>query len=102
MGVRKSAEEELVVNGSREEWFSRLSEALLYSDFKNVKKNESLFQIQGDYKKLTTWGTLEVTLIPDGDSTKIKAVATANVDNIYALFKSPTKAILQAFKDLVK
>jgi hypothetical protein len=52
-----------------------------------------------NYKKFTTWGEIQVTLVPEGDgNTKINACATANVDNVFALFKSPGRAIVGAFK----
>ena len=40
--------------------------------------------------------------MPDDEDTKITAVSTANVDNIFALFKSPNKTILSKFKEGLK
>jgi hypothetical protein len=49
-------------------------------------------------KTFSTWGAIAVTLLPEGGNTKIVAKATANIDNIFALFKSPGQTILAAFK----
>lgn len=98
MAIRKTTEDMFVVTGQREQWFSRCKDALGKGKFSGIEANSTLYQIKGAFKTFTVWGNIEVTLLPDGDSTKIVAKATANVDNIYALFKSPGKAILDAFK----
>ena len=102
MAIRKSMQEEMVVSGAREAWLEKCSRALESSGFTKVNTNGTLFQIEGDYKKATTWGTILVTLTPAGDDTKITAVSTANVDNAFALFKSPNKKILGKFKEGLK
>ena len=99
MAIRKSLQEELVLSGSREAWMEKCSAALEASGFKNVTKNGPLFQIAANYKKFTVWGEILITLTPSGSDTKVAATSTANVDNIFALFKSPNKAILSAFKE---
>jgi len=73
--------------------------ALESSGFTKVTKNENLYQVDAAYKKFMTRGTILITLIPQGTDTKITVVSTANMDNIYALFKSPNKTILSAFKE---
>jgi hypothetical protein len=98
MGIRKSMQEELVVSGTREEWLQKSVRALEAEGFTNVTKNATLYQVEANYKKLMTYGTVLITLTPSGADTKITAVSTANVDNIFALFKSPNKTILSAFK----
>ena len=92
-------QEEMVVSGSREEWLQKCVRALESSGFTKVTKNAVLYQIEANYKKFTTWGTVLITLTPSGTDTQITVVSTANVDNIYALFKSPNKTILSAFKE---
>jgi hypothetical protein len=99
MAIRKSIKEEMVVSGSKEEWLQKCFKALESSGFTKVTKNVAFYQIEANYKKFTTWGTVLITLPPSGTDTKITAVSTANVDNIYALFKSPNKTILSAFKE---
>lgn len=102
MAIRKSLQEELVVRGDREQWLQKCVDALESSGFTKVTKNATLYQIEANYKKFTTWGTLLITLMPSNSDTKITAISTANVDNIYALFKSPNQTILSAFKDGLK
>ena len=99
MAIRKSVEEVIVVDGPRNQWISRCEEALRSRGFGGVKANSALNQVEGTYHKFFVWGEVLVTLLPEGGNTKIVAKATANVDNIYALFSSPTKKILTAFKD---
>jgi hypothetical protein len=99
MAIRKSADEEVVVSGPREEWMQRCTTRLQKLGFTNVRANNAIFQIEADYKKFATWGSLLVTFTPEGDNTRIKARSTGNVDNIFALFKSPNQTILQKFKE---
>jgi len=98
MAIRKSMQEEVVVPGTREEWMQKCAKALELQGFTKVTTNATLFQVEANYKKVATWGTILLTLTPAGNDTKITAVSTANVDNIYALFKSPNKTILSEFK----
>jgi len=99
MAVRKSVEETLVVDGPRDKWLSRCQSALQKAGFSAVKANSALNQVEGEYHKFLVWGEILVTLMPDGQNTKIVAKATANVDNIWTLFCSPTNKIIGAFKD---
>lgn len=100
MAIRKSTEEELVVSGNRDEWMSRCADALNSAGFKKVIRDNLLFQVQADYKKLMTWGDIVLTMLPFSETeTKIKIFSTANVDNFGALFKSPSKTIIQKFKE---
>ncbi|MGD0779631.1 MAG: hypothetical protein ABR954_02455 [Dehalococcoidales bacterium] len=98
MAIRKSMQEEIVVSGTREEWLQKCAKALESQGFTKVTTNVILYQVEANYKKVTTWGTILITLTPAGNDTKITAISTANVDNIYALFKSPNKTILSKFK----
>lgn len=98
LAVRRSKSETLVVDGTRDEWFERSRVALERGGFSKIKAVRALKQLHGAYRKLSVWGTLDVTLLPDGESTRIQLVATGNVDNVYALFRSPSKKILDEFK----
>lgn len=98
MAIRKSLQEEMVVSGAREEWLSKCVRALESSGFKKVTTNEDLCQVEAAFRKFMTWGTILITLVPSGPDTKMTVVSTAHVDNAYALFKSPNKTILSAFK----
>jgi hypothetical protein len=97
--VRKTVEEAFIVDGPREEWIDRCVAALTAAGFTGVAPNATLGQVSGNYKKLTVWGELALTLKPEGSNqTEIAASATANVDNIFALFGSPGRKIIQQFK----
>ncbi|MDR0964191.1 MAG: hypothetical protein LBM60_06220 [Clostridium sp.] len=100
MGIRKSMEEKICLEGTRDRWLPVVRSSLANSGFKNIICNDVLFQVTADYKKATVWGELLVTLTPSaaGNRTDLIVKSTANVDNIYALFKSPNKVILDAFK----
>ena len=101
MGIRKSMEEQIRVDGNREIWLDKVQRALEVSKFTNINCNKTFYQVNADYKKFTVWGEISITLI-SVDTTKeqidIHIKATSNVDNIYALFKSPNKTIIEAFK----
>jgi len=98
LAIRKSADESFVLDGDRGAWFERCQRALVLSGFSNVSSNANLWQLAGDYHKATVWGSILVTLTPDSGRTRVVAKATANVDNIGALFASPTGKVLKAFK----
>ena len=98
MAVRKTVEEMFVVAGPREPWLTRCEHVLASERFTNIESSDTLFQVTANYKKMTVWGTLELTLVPEGDATKINARATANVDNVYAAFRSPGQKIIDHFK----
>jgi hypothetical protein len=99
MAVRKAVSETFMVDGPRDEWLTRCSTTLEQTGFKQIQTNATLGQIQADFHKATTWGSLALTLTPNGDDrTTIVATATANADNVFALFKSPGRKILDAFK----
>ena len=99
MAIRKSKEETFSVKGNTKEWLTKAEQALHKGGFANVKTNKLLNQITGDYKKLSVWGEIIVTLLPEADNVKINAKSTANVDNIFALFSSPNQKILDQFKN---
>lgn len=99
MAIRKSVEEVIVVDGPRNQWISRCEHALRSGGFGGVNANTALNQVEGTYHKFFAWGEVLVTLLPEGENTRIVTKATANMDNIWALFTSPTKIILKAFKD---
>jgi hypothetical protein len=99
MAIRKSKDETLVVHGERKEWFDKCRAALERQGFGHIEIDDQLGQVHASYKKLTVWGSIDITLRPvDADATEIHLAVTANVDNLYALFRSPTKKILETFK----
>ena len=102
MAVEKSTEETLVLAGTREIWLDKCRQALREGGFSKIDVSPSLFQLQGAYKKVVVYGEILITLMPEGENTKIHIKATANMDNVFALFKSPTRAIITAFKNGIK
>jgi hypothetical protein len=103
MAIRKSVEESMVVAGPRDGWLARCQEALEAQGFTQIDASSTLFQIKANYKKAAVWGDLELTLLPErDDSTKITARATANVDNVFAVFGSPDRKIIDRFKQGIR
>ena len=102
MAVRKSSEETLVVGGSREFWLPKCKAALETGGFSKIQMSETLLQLEGALRKMTVCGSIVVTLLPDGGNTKIHIKSTGNMDNLFALLKSPNKAIAAAFKRGIK
>jgi len=100
MAVRKSAEEDVTVSGTVIEWMAKSSSALSAGGFTKITTNEQISQISANYKKMTVWGEIIVTLHPVTElSVRINMKSTANVDNIWALLSSPNKKILSKFKE---
>ncbi|MBN8694089.1 MAG: hypothetical protein J0L69_12915 [Bacteroidetes bacterium] len=99
MALRKGKDESFTVNGSTEQWISKCENALKKGGFTAVNVNRTLSQITANYKKLTVWGDITITLHDEGNKTKISAFSNANVDNLFALFSSPNKKIISQFKD---
>jgi hypothetical protein len=100
MAIRKSKKETFVVDGDRDLWLPKCQTALEKGDFSDIKVDTTLWQLQARYRKLTIWGWIDVTLSPVSEGeTQITVVVTSNVDNIYALFRSPGKKILEVFKE---
>src|SRR5438270_475220 len=101
MAIRKTVEETLVVDGKREDWLGKCAGAMRDQDFTRISESQSLYEVTADYKKWRPgagWGTLAVTLHPEGERTRMVLRATANVDNIWALFRSPGRQIIDRFK----
>jgi hypothetical protein len=100
MAIRKNKEEVFVVDGDRELWLQRCQAALERGSFSNITVSAALWQLQARYRKLTIWGSIDITLLPASEGqTKITVVVTSNIDNVYALFRSPGRKILEAFKE---
>lgn len=99
MAIRKSSDETFSVSGDVANWLIKVNQALDKGGFSNVNSNNTLNQVTADYKKLTVWGKIIVTLHPESGFLKVHAKSTANVDNIFSLFVSPNQKILDAFKN---
>jgi hypothetical protein len=99
MAIHKSLEETVVLNGTGAYWGPRCVTAMQVAGFTVTAVNEAAGRVEGTFKKGTVWGKLVVSLMPAGPSaTQVTAKATANVDNIYAAFRSPGRKILEEFK----
>ena len=98
MAIRKSKEETFWVKGTSEELLTKSEKALNKGGFTNIKVNNLLNLLTGDYKKLMLWGEIIVNLLPEGENLKINVKSTANVDNIFAFFSSPNQKIIDKFK----
>ena len=102
MAIKKSKQENFEVKGNIEEIKQRVENALNEGSFTSIKTNGLLNQITANYKKLSVWGEIKITLSENSEKTKIDVVSTANSDNVFALFSSPNDKILNAFKDNFK
>jgi hypothetical protein len=102
MAIRKSEEEEFVVVGTTDIWAEKCKQALDAGGFKNIKHNQILNQLEADYKTFKVVGSIVVTLLSQNENTVIKLKSTGNMDNIFALMKSPNSIILASFKDNIK
>jgi hypothetical protein len=90
--------ETIAVPGTRESWLSKCKQSMESSGFTNVKVSEAVFQVSGDYETITLYGRILITLLPEENQTRINIQATAKVDNGFAIFKNPPKAIISQFK----
>jgi hypothetical protein len=95
---KKEKEENFLVNGNVEELLTNIELALHRGKFTNIKINKLLNQVTGDYKKLTVYGGIIITILPQNGNVKlINTKVVAATDNIYALFNCPRQKILDQF-----
>jgi len=99
MAIRKSLKEVVVVEGNRAEWIARCDSAMVDGGFWDVNLSEEIGQVEGRYTKFTVVGQLLVSVRPTFGGLEIEMISTANIDNLFALFNSPNRKILRAFKD---
>lgn len=99
MAIRKSKEENFEVTGTLEDLKIKVENALKKGEFTSINTNNVLNQITANYKKFTVWGEINITLTENNGKIKIVVISSANSDNIFALFNSPNKVILDNFKN---
>src|SRR4051794_6613388 len=101
MPIRKSVAETMLVGGDREAWFERSERAFASQKFKKISIRRELSQVKADYKPIigTLSGDVVVTLIPEGPNTRLEITATAAIDNVYALGRSPGRKLIEKFKE---
>ena len=102
MAIRKSINEDLFLNKDINNSIELCENALKAGNFTNINKNNTINQLTADYKKFTVRGEITISLSPNDQGTKIAIECMANIDNAFALFKSPGKTILGKFKDNLK
>ena len=102
MAFRSKEEENYTINNSLEEVRLSIINALDEGGFTSIAENKMINQITANYRKFTVWGNISITIEESGKGTKVQTVAVANADNIYALFSSPTRRILNKFKENLK
>ena len=102
MAIRNKKEENYTINNSLEKVRASIINALKAGGFTSIAENKMINQITANYKKFTVWGNITITIEESNYGTKVQTVAVANVDNIYALFSSPTRRILDKFKKNLK
>ena len=95
---RKSKEENFQLNGDLAEVIQKCQDALEKGEFTKINLNETINQVTANYKKLSVWGEIKITLTNINEKTNVNAVSTANSDNLFALFSSPNDKILNQFK----
>ncbi|WP_139312882.1 hypothetical protein [Novacetimonas hansenii] len=98
MAIQKSKVETFQVSGSRQDWLSKCEKALHNAGFKSVLVNSELSLLSAKISTLTLSGSIKI-FISESDSgfINLRAESSANIDNIYALFRSPNNKILEMF-----
>lgn len=97
MAVRKSKEQSFQVQQPLTLVKEKCHEALAKGGFRNVRSNDLLNSFSANYTKLTTVGTIDISLIDNGAAVSVNLKSTANTDNIFALLSSPNDKILDSF-----
>ena len=101
MGVRKSVEETLVVDGTPDEWLEKARRAMEATGFHKITVDPHGI-LRGDLKqRLSTvwWGSLAVRAAPEGEAmTRLTLQGTANANNISAVFQIPGQKVIDTFK----
>ena len=93
MAIRKSAEEILVVLGAPDEVLRGCQKALSSYGFIAVESDAVLYRVKAKFDKPFVCGEILMTLLPEGDSTKIVTKITADVDSVY----TPSSSLTEKF-----
>ena len=99
MAIRKSKEENFQISGNLSEVIQKCKTALEKGEFTKINVNETINQLTANYKKLSVWGEIKITLTENNERINVNAISTANSDNLFALFSSPNDKILNQFKN---
>lgn len=100
MGIRRTRDESYEIAAAKDVVYERCVAALRHGGFSAINENRLISQVTACYHKMTCWGEIEVTVkAKDEGTTVISTHASASVDNIYALFRSPVEKISKIFKN---
>lgn len=99
MAIRKSKEENFQININLKDGIEKCKNALEKGEFTKIELNKTINQFNADYKKLSVWGEIKITLTENNDKLNVNVISTANSDNLFALFNSPNDKILSQFKN---
>ena len=102
MAIRGSKKETFKIKGDLQQVKIIILQSLQIAGFKKVQDNNFLNEITASYSSFTVVGNIRITLYEQPGVVQIDAEATANVDNIYTLFSSPTQKILDKFKESIR
>jgi len=93
-----STDTTFVVGGGRDAWLQRCCDALdATARFSIESVSEDDYQVKAKYRRPPVWGTLTVTLAPEGsDSTRINATVTV-LPNGFTLIFGPGRRVLARF-----
>ena len=90
-----------MVAGTRDSWFDRCEQSLTSQKFKKVVVDRGLGQVRAVHHPkfgYGPYGDILLTLLPDGPNTRVEIRATANVDNVQSLVRSPGRKLIDMFK----
>ena len=99
LSIKRSEKENYVIKGNIGEVRTIILQALQVGNFTKIADNRAINQISANYKKMTVYGNIKITLEEEDHTIKVNAVATANVDNVYAIRSSPMRKMLNMFKE---
>ncbi|GHH80364.1 hypothetical protein GCM10018793_35370 [Streptomyces sulfonofaciens] len=99
MAIKKSVVDEFVVPGLVGYWLGASAHALQTAGFTGLWSPNPQSEVAARYRKATVYGELRVGVYAASpQDSRIVMTAKANVDNVYALFRSPGRRIIEAFR----
>ena len=90
------------VEGDMPTWFDKLTACLPTLGFNDIVVNRQLSCVTASYRRMTLWATVRIVLRPMNGQIELTVYSTANVDNVYALFKNPNKRIFSKILEGIK
>jgi len=99
IGIKKHFEKQLSYKGDFDHWYNVCLSAVEHGGFSNIQDDKSAKTIKADFHKFTTWGTIELVVLQEGDSANINVLCSAKSDNLYSIAQDPSEKIYLAFKN---